>query len=254
MRIEELINKYSDQLSDNDYQLLSVILKNKKILSNLSSKEISNIVYTSPAGLTRLAKKLHFNGFSEFKYFLKHDADNSGPLETNHLDTLINDMTDTIKLLTQTNMKPITKYIHDAKRIYIYGTGWGERRAASLMSRDFLAYNILFFFVPSFTELQWVLDDITADDIIFIISFSGENKLLNECLKKLKLHNAPYISVTPLSKNTLSSRATYNLYYSTTNLNIAPMPDTEYNYFSSLELVADALFRSYIDTYPKEKS
>lgn len=251
MRIEELINQYSDQLSDSDYRLLSVILKNKQVLTNLSSKEISNIVYTSPAGLTRLAKKLHFNGFSEFKYFLKNDVNDSNSLEANHLDALINDMTDTIKLLSQTNMKPITGYIHDAKKIYIYGTGWGERRAADLMSRDFLAYNILLYIIPSFTELRWVLNDITEDDILFVISFSGENVLLNESLKKLKLHNAPYISITPLSKNTLSSRATYNLYYSATNLDISHTPDTEYNYFSSLELVADALFRSYIDTYPK---
>ncbi|MGQ2376031.1 MurR/RpiR family transcriptional regulator [Companilactobacillus zhachilii] len=251
MRIEELINQYSDQLSDNDYELLSVILKNKKILSSLSSKEISDIVYTSPAGLTRLAKKLHFNGFSEFKYFLKNDADDSGPLETNHLDTLINDMNDTIKLLSQTNMKPITKYIHDAKHIYLYGTGWGERRAADLMARDFLAYNILFYIIPSFTELQWVLNDISEDDVLFVISFSGENIQLNDSLKRLKLKNVPYISITPLSKNTLSSRATYNLYYSTTNLEISSTPDTEYNYFSSLELVADALFRSYMDTYSK---
>lgn len=251
MRIEELINKYSDQLSDNDYQLLSVILKNKNILSNLSSKEISDIVYSSPAGLTRLAKKLHFNGFSEFKYFLKNDIGDPNSIGKNHLNTLIADMNDTIKLLSQTNLNPITSYIHNSKRIYLYGTGWGERRAADLMSRNFLAYNILIYIIPSFTELQWVLDDITEDDILFVISFSGENKQLNNSLKKLKLKNAPYISITPLSKNTLSSRATYNLYYSTTQLDISNIPNTEYNYFSSLELVADALFRAYMDTYSK---
>ncbi|MQS75507.1 MurR/RpiR family transcriptional regulator [Companilactobacillus halodurans] len=251
MRIEELINKYSDRLTENDYQLLSIILKNKKILSNLNSKEISDIVYSSPAGLTRLAKKLNFTGFSEFKYFLKNDADNSGPLEPNQLDILINDMNDTIKLLSQTNMTPLTTYIHNAKRIYIYGTGWGEKRAADLIARNFLAYNILFYKIPAFTELEWVLNDITENDILFVISFSGENTDLNKSLKKLKLKNVPYISITPLSKNTLASRATYNMYYSTTILNISTAPNTEYNYFSPLELVADALFRSYIDTYPK---
>lgn len=249
MRIEELINKYSDRLTTNDMQLLSVILKNKKIIGNLNSKEISDMVYSSPAGLTRLAKKLNFKGFTEFKYFLRHESDNTDTLKTNNIETLINDMNDTIKLLTQTNLTPLINAIHSARKIFVYGTEWGEQRAGELLARDFLACNILIYNIPSYTELQWVLNDITEDDLMFVISFSGENNLLNECLKKLKINNVPYISITPLSKNTLSSRATFNLYYSSTNLSISNAVGTEYNYFSPLELVVDALFRYYMDSY-----
>ncbi|PMD67949.1 MurR/RpiR family transcriptional regulator [Companilactobacillus nuruki] len=249
MRIEELINEHSDRLTDNDMQLLSIILRNKKIISNLNSKEISDIAYTSPAGLTRLAKKLNFKGFTEFKYFLRQEADSIESHKLNHTQILINDMNDTIKLLSQTNLNPLVSAIHSAKRIYLYGTDWGEKRACELLARDFLACNILLYTIPSYTELQWVLNDITENDLLLVISFSGENIDLNTSLQKLKLKNAPYISITPLSKNTLSSRATYNLYYSTTNLKITNTPDTEYNYFSPLELVIDALFRYYIDSY-----
>lgn len=249
MRIEELINKHSDQLTENDLQLLSVILKNKKIISNLNSRDIADIVYSSPAGLTRLAKKLDFAGFSEFKFFLKDEAKNINMTAPNRTESLIDDMNDTIKLLSQTNLNPLVNAIHDAKRIFIYGTEWGEKRAGELLARNFLACNILIYAIPSYTELQWVLNDIKEDDLLFVISFSGENNNLIHSLKKLKLTNAPYISITPLSKNTLSSRATFNLYYCSTNLNLSDVPGTEYNYFSPLELVSDALFRYYVDTY-----
>jgi RpiR family glv operon transcriptional regulator len=251
MRTEELINKYSDRLTENDMDALSIILKNKNIIGSLNSKEISDFVYTSPAGLTRLAKKLGFNGFTEFKYFLKNDVEHSKNITPNHMEILVNDMNDTLKLMEQTNLHPLVTAIHDANRVYVYGTGWGEKRAAELLARNFLAYNKPLFLIPSFTELLWVLDDITENDLLFIISFSGENKNLVKSLKKIRLKNVPYISITPLSNNTLSSSATYNLYYSNTNLNISDVPGTEYNYFSPLELVADALFRYYMDTYSK---
>lgn len=249
MRFEDLINKKASRLSENDTQLLSYLITHRDSVMDMTSREISNAAFTSPATLTRVSQKLGFNGFSELRYFLKHEGDGEAPAETGYMTSLVNDMTDTISLLEQTNLTPLVKAIHNAKRVYLYGTDWGEKRACELLARNFLACRLHMYTVPSITEFKWALNDVGPEDLIIVIFFSGENDELIKSLLKLELHKTPFISITPLSKNSLSSRATFNLYYVSTQLRISAVEDTEYNYFSTLEYVSDALFRYFLDIY-----
>lgn len=249
MRFEDLINKHSDQLTENDTQLLSFLLRHREIVPTLTARKVSESAYSSPAGLTRLAQKLGFKGFSELRYFLQQENVETEKSAINHADTLIKDMNDTIKLMTQTDLRPLVRAIHRSRNIYLYGTDWGEKRACHLLARNFLACNLTLFTIPSITELNWILPNVSAQDLLIIISFSGENTELNDNLRALTLKGIPYISITPLSKNTLSSNAKYNLYYFSTRLSITNLPNTEYNYFSPLEFVVDGLFRYYLDLY-----
>lgn len=249
MRFEDLINKNADRLNSNDMQLVSFLLRNRSKVGDMKSSEISDLVYSSPATLTRLSKKLGFNGFSELRYFITNEAIEHNKTSINHTAALIKDMHDTINLLAQTDLVPLVQEMHNAGHIYLYGTDWGEKRACNLLARNFLACHLTLYTIPSITELKWILPSLKDDDMLIVISFSGENIEMNEGLLQLKLRKIPFMSITPLAKNTLASRADYNLYYCSTRLNISAAADTEYNYFSPLEFVVDALFRYYLDMY-----
>ncbi|MCI1985425.1 MAG: MurR/RpiR family transcriptional regulator [Lactobacillus sp.] len=249
MRFEDLINSKTGLLTKNDIQILSYLLKNRESISHMTSKELSELTFTSPATLTRISKKLDFNGLSEMKYFLRHERDISQPERTDYFTALEKDMKDTMSLLSQTDLQPLVKAIHEARHIYLYGTDWGEKRACELLARNFIAVDQRMYAIPSITELKWALDTVGSEDLLIVISFSGENQEINNHLMRLHVKNVTLISITPLSQNSLSSQATFNLYYVSTRLHISNIPDTEYNYFSCLEFVVDALFRYYIDTY-----
>lgn len=247
MLFEEVINKYADRLTKSDLDILNFILKDKEYAISLKTKDLAKKAYTSPSGLTRLAKRLHFSGFSEMKYFLENDVKKNEEIKNNNVISLSADLKDTIKILAQIDMKPIIKRISQANYIFVYGTDWGEQFAAQLLVRNFLAAQLNMIFIPSITELKWRVKTITQKDLLILISYSGENVELKELIKIINLIKAPSVSITPISHNFLSTKTDYNIYYQITDLKLGGDHSLEYNHFSPLYVVVDLLFRYYLD-------
>ncbi|WP_192986582.1 MurR/RpiR family transcriptional regulator [Carnobacterium mobile] len=249
MSLEKFINANRSKLSENDLDILSYILTNKETIAHLGIHDLSIRSHTSKSTIVRLTQKLGFSGFSEFKYYLKNEKKKEILPTKNNLSLLESDINETMSLIAQTNMHPLCEAISLANRVFIYGTGWGEKKAADDFTRNFMSCNVFIIPIPSVTELNWNIDSFTKNDLVIFISFSGENLELEDNITKLKLHGVPFCSVTPLRQNYLSSQATYKLYYQVTQLQIDNDPDKEYNFFITLNIVIDSLFRFYLDNY-----
>lgn len=248
MQFEEIINKYSSNLTPNDIQILNFIIKNKTYAASLKSKELAKKTYTSPSGLIRLAKRLNFSGFSEMKYFLENETKNTKSSSNKSSEQLQKDIYQTIKSIEQIDLEPLFKKIYSSQHIYIYGTDWGEKIAAQLLVRNFLAQKQNIVFIPSITELKWEVQNLTDNDLVIIISYSGENQELKNLLRVINLKHAYSVSITPISNNFLSSETSLSIYYYMTNLNLRNDNSLEFNYFSPLYLTTDLLFRKFIDS------
>ncbi|WP_313468248.1 MurR/RpiR family transcriptional regulator [Carnobacterium sp.] len=249
MSLEKFINANRSKLSENDLDILAYILTNKETVTHLGIHDLSIRSHTSKSTIVRLTQKLGFSGFSEFKYYLKNEKKKEILPTKNNLSLLESDINETMSLIAQTNMHPLCEAISLANRVFIYGTGWGEKKAADDFTRNFMSCNVFIIPIPSVTELNWNIDSFTKNDLVIFISFSGENLELENNITKLKLHGVPFCSVTPLRQNYLSSQATYKLYYQVTQLQIDNDPDKEYNFFITLNIVIDSLFRFYLDNY-----
>lgn len=249
MRFEEVINTNISHLTQTDLSILHYIIQNKKQCASLKANELANLTYTSPAGLTRLSKRLGFPGFSEMRFFISQEIQENHNYNQNSFKLLKDDIAQTLRLIEQTDIVPILKKIHEANRVYVYGTDWAEKRAAENLARNFLGCNIPFIQIPSVTELNWTISFLNEQDLLIFISFSGENQRINEISTQLALKSVETLSITPLSKNSLSTKTTYNLYYQMSKLELSEDSQLEYNYFSSLELICDAIFRYYVDNF-----
>ncbi|MFD1319053.1 MurR/RpiR family transcriptional regulator [Loigolactobacillus zhaoyuanensis] len=247
MRFEEVINTNIERLTQTDISILHFIIENKQKCIALKASELAELTYSSTAGLTRLSKRLGFSGFSELRFFLAQELSETKHAKQNYSKLLTNDIQQTLKLIAQTDLYPIAQSISSAHRIYVFGTDWGEQRAAETLARNFLGCNQPFSIIPSITELNWTVQFMTENDLLILISFSGEDVELNHISNQLKLKSIPTLSITPLTKNSLSTKTTYNLYYQTTKIELSDNPNLEYNYFAALELTVDALFRYYVD-------
>lgn len=257
MSIELRINQYYSALNDNDLSALKYIMANTENVIHMSVEEIATNCHSSKSSLIRLTQKLAFAGFSEFKYYLRHEQKESHTVYESNLNLLHQDIDETIKLISQTDLTPALKGIHSAKRIFGYGTDWGEKNAINSLARNFMSTGTYMITIPSITEFNWMMDSFTEDDLIILISYSGTNGDLEQNIAVLKLRNIPFISITPLVKNTLSQMATYSFYYHVTPLDFDGDDKKEYNFFITLNIVVDAIFRAYIDYYPfyqQEKS
>lgn len=249
MKFEEIINIHSGKINNSEFNILTYIVNNKDDVIGMKSHDLANITFSSTAGLTRLAKKLGFSGFSELRFFLSQEVKTTKQKKHNYNHLLLDDVNQTLKTLTQADLNPIFLKIRSAKTIYVFGTDWGEKRAAELLSRNFLAFDLDFIIIPSITELNWKLSSITSNDLLILISYSGLNIELNKILHQMKLQEVQTLSITPLTHNPLSAKSTYNLYYQSTKLDILSGDNLEFNYYSTLDLTIDLFFRLYLEKY-----
>lgn len=247
--MQERINNAQSKLTSTDFNVLNYLMAHKEKIQFQSIHDIAEKVYVSSASIVRLAKKLGFSGFSEMKYFMKSEVEDTSEEFKSSISLLEQDIQDTLNLISEQNLQPICQQIIKAKRIFCYGTDWGEKNATSYLRRNFLACDIFMQQFPSITEFFWTVDQIEENDLVIILSFSGGNEDLKRLIPLLKVKKVPILSITPLSGNFLSSEATYRLYYKATQLNITKTNQTEYNFYSSLNVLIDFLFHYYHDNF-----
>lgn len=249
MRLEERINQ-NPHYSDTEYKLLEYILSAKSEIVDLNTNQLAKLTFSSPASVTRLSKKLGFSGFNEFKYSLKIEIQNQKKTNVESWALLQEDIDKTIKLVSESDFSPINQLILDSENLFVFGTDWGERNAAELFIRNYLTAGIYMISVPSITELRWVTEKINKNDTIIIISYSGENEDIKKISQLIEMKQASLISITPISKNHLSKLTPFNVYYHVTELEkMSQNPTNEYNMFTTLHIVLDAIFRDYIDNF-----
>ncbi|MCD1024788.1 MurR/RpiR family transcriptional regulator [Enterococcus montenegrensis] len=249
MRLEERINKIKT-FSNTEYSLIEYILSAKSKVISMQTADLAEVTFTSPASVTRLSKKLGFSGFNELKFFLKSELERQEKISMESWDLLQNDVNKTISLISETNLIPMSELIAKATKIFVFGTDWGERNATELLVRNFMTIGVFLISVPSITEFRWIAEEVTPNDLVIVVSFSGENTEVTEISRLILLKGTEIISITPLTKNHLSSLTVNNLYYQTSELpRLNNNPNAEYNMFTTLHIVLDALFRNYYDNF-----
>ena len=81
----------------------------------------------------------------------------------------------------------ISEQINQAPYIYIYGTGVAQLNVARDAQRHFLSINKRVMVINDENELKIAMNQMNKDDLIFIISLSGETSHLRET-SKLCIH------------------------------------------------------------------
>lgn len=251
MRLEQVVNRHYDELNENDLHVLSFITQNIDFCIDRTVSEIAEYSNVSPSTIIRMTKKLHFKGYSEFRYFLKEESKQKQKNKERDVDlfntsTVLNDVRETIRLFEQDNsIEEIYKLLEKSDRIFGYATGYGQELMLKEFSRTLTNNDIYLFQIPSKSELELISDHITSKDLLFVISLSGNMEFIEPVLKKISLKGISIVSVTSFSRNDLSYLADYNLYYQVSNLN----KNSELNRTSyyTLNLTLSLLYEGYIN-------
>lgn len=242
--LKQLINKYHDKLTDNDLHILSFILDNPTEIQELNIVDLAKKCHTSKSTILRLAQKLGYSGFSELKYAIK-PSEVKSPANVDYMEQQKQDINTTLKLFSQSDLSELIEKIDHADRIFGYGTGWGQQNALKELSRNLMSCKKYMLSIPAKTEFDLNMPLITKDDLVIIISLSGDIKDIVENVNTLNMRGVPIISITSFTNNNLASLAPYNLYYQVTPLTINHKP--ELGSFITLSLVCDSLFRKYVE-------
>lgn len=247
MELEGIINEHFHELNENEKAIIQYIVKNKAECQEITIIALAKATLTSKSSILRLTKKLGFSGYSEFKYSIRKDVSKSsvGAGETDLYPLLEKDIQTTIKIFEQTDLTPILKRIHESNRIFCYGTGWGQRNVLADFLRMMIAVHKYPIMLGAKTELEMTAKaTINPDDLLIVVSLSGDIKEVEKEMGMLKLKGIPILSITSLSNNSLASLGTHNLYFQSTPV---MQRQTEITTFLPLYLTVDGLYRKYVD-------
>lgn len=216
MQIEHMINSNSAQLNENDIHILNIILENKEGLDKLTITEIARLANTSTTSIYRTVQRIGFSGFSEFKYYLKNLHTNNYGRSANvgtYKENLKHDLSMLLKNISDEEIEDICHAIYHAKNIYGYGTGWKQAALVKSLGNDFVYYGRNLTQIRTVTDLQNIVPILTKDDMVLIISLSGNTQELEVILKQMKVKGVQILAITPGTVNLLSSHATFSLYH-----------------------------------------
>jgi DNA-binding MurR/RpiR family transcriptional regulator len=243
--------------SPSEAKIVDFILKEGEKIRNMSISFIANETYTSPPLLIRIAKKLGYSGWNEFKedylkeieYLYKSsDIDASIPFVvsddymniSHNIATLeIETIQDTISLLKHDDLYQAMRYLRDASRIDIYGVSSSIILAEEFARKmSFINQNVFISRYSEDSKLQAANSDETH--VAILISYSGETGYILQVAKKLKQKKTPIIAITSIGDNSLSKEANVVLRISSKEMLHTKIGD--FASTQSIKLILDTLY------------
>jgi len=249
MKLEELINKNYSQFHENDFHILKYILNNRSTCYKLNINDLAKKCNVSRSSVLRLAQKLNFSGYSEFRVFLKWENEGE-EVNRSYIGTLSNDLEATLKHLQDKNFDEICQLLERSERIFVYGTGSAQLNAAHELQRAFIVQHRYLTIIHDETKFEVILSDLKPSDSVIIISLSGDTPTLIPKTQKLVAKGVPFISITNMKNNTLAQMTPYNLYATTTS--VPTSSGIDYTSLASFFIVGEVLASQYLE-YKEQK-
>lgn len=218
MDFDQRVKINYENLSESDKEVISYIERHKVEVINLSAVEFAEKVLSSKSSVSRVSKKLGFNGFSELKYLLKQEVNQSFIPPENFVEQLKNNTDKTFQYANQVNFQPLLNKMKTCKNLYIYATGFTQNNYSKEFSNDLFLSGRSNFLISGETNFDMISRSLTSEDLIIVTSLSGNTAGISGTIKYLSLNKIPICSITAFGKNFLSDNSDYQLYYEVSEL------------------------------------
>lgn len=215
MRLETLIYNSYKSLNENDKYIWNYIFNNKKKCEKMSIQELASSCNVSHTTILRFAQKLGLNGYSELKFYLKLDNNQKSTFNKDEIFNLADDIKRTTEALAQRDFSDVCSLLESSNKIYAYGSGELQKNSIKELKRNLLSVGRLVNVLEGTDELKIVSKYITENDMIFLLSLSGENKRINDFAEGLKNKGVKIVSITQNGSNRLSRLSDINIQFYT---------------------------------------
>ncbi|MEY8353885.1 MurR/RpiR family transcriptional regulator [Lachnospiraceae bacterium 54-53] len=252
--IEKLTKK--ENFTDTEEKIADYILENLSQIPDMYVQNLAKKVYSSHSAVIRLAKKLGFSGFREFKIqlvreiqdklYFKNKVDPNFPfnpyddpldIAKKIADLSIESIQNTLNGLSRDKINTSVDILLNADRIFLFGTGDSQIRARSFQNK-FNKIDKYVIIAGEYGEDMWNTMNMTKKDCAVFISYTGRVSAYEKILLFLKKRNIKTIILTgnPES-NLLKLCCTY-----------FEVPKGEYNYVKVGTFASQISFEYILDT------
>lgn len=178
------------------------------------------------------------------KYEMQQALDAREVIPQDLVDQYRYDVLRTFDMCAQVNYMPLLKAIDSSNRLIIYATGFVQNNYSKQFSSELFLYGKPNHLISGETNFEIIARTLTPDDLVIIVSLSGETPHLRNIVNLLNIRKVPICSVTMLSKNFLSDRSQYSLHYEVSPL---PLQAESAQSMNALSVTLTVLARKYLE-------
>ena len=229
--------------------IIDYILKKGKDIKNMTIAQIANETYTSSPLFIRIAKKLGFDGWNEFKeaylkeldyLYLNQEVDANIPFVVN--DDIMNiaynlcvlereTIQDTYSLISHDDLQKAIRLLRDCKYIDVYSRSVHMHIVRSFQERMYILHrHVQLCSLSDELDSTYLMSD--QNHCAIIISYSGHAPHIKHLIETLRKKQTSIIAITNLEDNELSLLADVTLRMSSRELIYTKIAD----FASSLSL------------------
>lgn len=210
-----------DELSESEKYVFYELDCSPELIGKLTLSNLATHLSSSNSTIIRMTQKLGFDGFSQFKYEMKHLL--SETIFIHEKDLLIqyqNFFQESLCLVTLENLEFFARKIYESANVFIVGVGL-TKPIAEYISKRLYQLNKPSMYIYESHMLDLLPNLIHKNDLIIFVSMSGETKSLLIPAKKIKqkggiilsITNAHNSSLTKISTRHISSGISANVYH-----------------------------------------
>ncbi|MDM8196533.1 MurR/RpiR family transcriptional regulator [Massilimicrobiota timonensis] len=237
--------------------IIDYILKKGKDIKNMTIAQIANETYTSSPLFIRIAKKLGFDGWNEFKeaylkeldyLYLNQEVDANIPFVVN--DDIMNiaynlcvlereTIQDTYSLISHDDLQKAIRLLRNCKYIDVYSRSVHMHIVRSFQERMYILHrHVQLCSLSDELDSTYLMSD--QNHCAIIISYSGHAPHIKHLIETLRKKQTSIIAITNLEDNDLSLLADVTLRMSSRELIYTKIAD----FASSLSLkyILDILY------------
>lgn len=204
--IEHFGNRITE-LSESEKNIFYDLDNSPELVNRLNLTDLATKLTTSNSTIIRLAQRLGFRGYSQFKYELARLLKETTYInEKDLLSQYQSFFQNTLNDITLESLEFFAYQISKATNLFIVGVGL-TKPIAEYMSKRLYQINKPSMYIYESHMLDLLPQLIKQDGLVIFISMSGETNSLLISAKKVKQINGKVLSITNSRSNSLNNIA-----------------------------------------------
>jgi DNA-binding MurR/RpiR family transcriptional regulator len=231
LALSDLISRHSTRLTDADTRLLDVLIQDPIRAAMENGKDVSSRAGVHPASAVRLARRLGFKGYPEFRGFLQSSLTEGGGdfespaarmaarlvkaesdgLLASVLDSEIAALQQARNSVSDADIRAFSTCLRDSHRIFVFGLG----HFAALSSLVALRLNRSGYeaidLASQMHQLAEVMATLSAGDVVWLLAFRRAPPLLQEVRDIAARRGAKTLAVTDVGGTRIDPPADHQI-------------------------------------------
>lgn len=216
--LSELISKYSTQLTDADTRLLDVLFRDPLRGAMENGKDLSSRAGVHPASAVRLARRLGFKGYPEFRTFLRASfteggtdfessaarvaarlmrAEDGGVLSS-VLDSEIAALQSVRNNVSDADIRRFSEALRNGRRILVFGRGHASALGALIALRLLRSGYDAIDLGTQVHQLAELLSSLREDDVLWLLAFRKAPSIVEDVRRAAATRGSTTLALTDI--------------------------------------------------------